>query len=131
MKSLITVVIAAALLPGCAANMAATGSSGPKMSVVKQQHTRNDVERLLGVPEETISNDEGEIVELYVVEAHTEPNALRAAGHVIGDVMTAGLWELAGGPIEAHRGRPQRVLVKYDDGDQVKSIKRSPKARKK
>jgi hypothetical protein len=120
-----------AVLPGCAANMAVNGNNGPDMAVVEQQHTRADVERLLGVPDETVSHRDGETVELYVVEAHTKPNGLRAAGHVTADVMTAGLWELAGGPIEAHKGRPQRVLVRYDEDDHVKSITGAPKGRNK
>jgi hypothetical protein len=101
MRSLITIAVATAVLSGCAANMAATGNGGPKMSAVKQQHTREEVERVLGVPEETISRSDIEVVELYVVEAHTEPNALPAAGHVTADVLTAGLWEFAGVPFEA------------------------------
>jgi hypothetical protein len=126
MRSLITIAIATVVLSGCAANMAATGNPGPKLSAVKQQHTRVEVEHLLGVPEETISRSNTEVVELYVVEAHTEPNALRAAGHVTADVLTSGLWEFAGVPIEARKGRPQRLIVRYDGKDQVKSIRREP-----
>ena len=118
----ITIVFAAILLQGCAANMAASGQNGPDMNVVKRQQTREDVERMLGMPAETISNSNGEIVELYIVEARTEPSVTRAAGHATADLFTFGLWEFVGGPIEAYQGRRQRVAVRYDRNDRVLSI---------
>ena len=122
MKSTLLFVLLITLLQGCAANMAAQGQNGPDMNVVKRQQTRDDVERMLGLPVETIRRTDGEIVELYLVEARTEPDAVRATGHAAADLFTFGLWEFVGGPIEAYHGRRQRVVVQYDDNDRVVSV---------
>lgn len=122
MKSSILTVFLVTLLSGCAANMAATGQNGPDMNVVKRQQTREDVERMLGLPVETIQRNDGVVVELYLVEARTNPSAARAAGHATADLFTFGLWEFVGGPIEAYQGRRQRVVVGYDEEDRVVSV---------
>ena len=122
MKRILLLVILAIGLHGCAANMAVQGQNGPDMNVVKRQETRDDVERMLGLPVETIRRSDGETVELYIVEARTQSSATRAAGHATADLFTFGLWELVGGPIEAYRGRKQRVVVQYDEDDRVASV---------
>lgn len=122
MKPTIILMLLATLLQGCAANMAAQGQNGPDLNVVKRQETRDDVERMLGMPVETINRADGKLVELYLVEARTESSATRAAGHATADLFTFGLWEFVGGPIEAYHGRKQRVVVEYDDNDRVLSV---------
>ncbi len=122
MKTSIVLVLIMSLLQGCAASMAAQGQNGPDMNVVKRQQTRDDVERMLGLPVEAIRRTDGEMVELYIVEARTEPNATRAAGHATMDLFTFGLWELVGGPIEGYQGRRQRVTVQYDENNYVVSV---------
>lgn len=121
MKSIliITMII---FLQACSANMAMQGQNGPDMNVVKRQHTRVDVERMLGLPKETIQTANGEMVELYVVEARTEPSVVRATGHAAADLFTLGLWEAVGGPFEAYGGRKQRVFVQYGNDDNVASV---------
>jgi len=122
MKRILFLAIASIGLQGCAANMAVQGQNGPDMNVVKRQETRDDVERMLGLPVEIIRRSDGELVELYIVEARTQPSATRAAGHATADLFTFGLWEFVGGPIEAYRGRKQRVAVQYDEDDRVVSV---------
>ena len=122
MKLTIALILMISLLQGCAANMAAQGQNGPDMNVVNRQHNRDDVERMLGLPVETIRRTDGEIVELYLVEARTEPNMTRAAGHAAADLFTFGFWEFVGGPVEAYQGRRQRVVVQYDENDRVISV---------
>jgi len=122
MKLSIALILMISLLQGCAASMAAQGQNGPDMNVVKRQQNRDDVERMLGLPVETIRRTDGEMVELYIVEARTEPDMTRAAGHAAADLFTFGLWEFVGGPVEAYQGRRQRVIVQYDENDRVMSV---------
>ncbi len=122
MKQLLIVILGSLLLQGCAVSMAAQGQNGPDMEVVKRQQTRDDVERMLGLPVETIRRSNSERVDLYVVEAKTEPDMARAARHAAVDLFTFGLWELVGGPVEAYQGRRQRVVVQYDESDRVVSV---------
>jgi len=56
------------------------------------------------------------------VEARTEPDLARAAGHGLMDLWTFGLWEFVGGPIEAHNGRRQSVTVDYSSEGKVKKV---------
>jgi hypothetical protein len=121
-RILTCIVLAALLLQGCAANMAAQGQNGPDMVVVKKQQSRDDIERMLGTPVETIRRTDGVLVDLYIVEARTEPSAARATGHAAASLFTFGLWDLVGGPIEAYQGRRQRVVVEYDGEDRVVSV---------
>lgn len=122
MRMTILIVMLACLTQGCAASMAAQGQNGPDIDVVKRQETRADMERMLGLPVETLQTSDDEIVELYIVEARTEPSAARAAGHATADLFTFGLWELVGGPIEGYKGRRQRVVVTYNENDEVLAV---------
>ena len=88
--------------------------------------TRDDVERMLGLPVATNRVDDGHVIDVYVVESRTEPSAARAAGHATADLFSFGLWEFVGGPIEAYRGRRQQVEIRYDDNDRVVSIDTDP-----
>ena len=120
--TIVPMILIALVVSGCAANMAANGKNGPEMAVVKRQNMRADVERMLGTPVETVSNSNGELVQLYIAEAHTEPSAARAVGHAFMDVASLGFWEFVGGPMEAYIGRRQRVIVCYDEEDRVMLI---------
>ena len=122
MKTTMLLIPLLLLFQGCAANMAASGQNGPDLNVVKRQQSRDDVERMLGMPAETIKRTDDATVELYLVEARTEPDMTRAAGHAAADLFTFGLWEFVGGPIEAYHGRRQRVVVEYDENDRVVSV---------
>ena len=122
MKLLTVLIVFVTILQGCAANMAVTGRNGPDLNVVKQQQTRANVQRMLGAPIETIPRSDGGFVDVYKVEARTEPSLLRAAGHGTADLFTFGLWEFVGGPLEAYHGRRQRVFVQYDEDNRVSSV---------
>lgn len=122
MKTQILIVALAVLIQGCAASMAAQGQHGPDLNVVKKQETRADMERMLGLPVETLQRTNEEVVDLYLVQARTEPSAARAAGHATADLFTFGLWEFVGGPIEGYKGRRQRVVVTYNENDQVIAV---------
>lgn len=121
MKSLL-VFMTTTFLCACSANMAMEGQNGPDMNILKRQQTRVDVERMLGLPKRTIQKTAGGVTELYIVEARTEPSLVRATGHAAADLLTLGLWEGIGGPLEAYGGRRQRVFVQYDNTGQVELV---------
>jgi hypothetical protein len=52
-----------------------------------------------------------------------EPSAGRAVGHAVMDVLTLGIWEIAGTPIEGFQGEKYRATVIYGDDDKVTGIK--------
>ena len=58
----------------------------------------------------------------YEYEIGNEPSAGRAIGHGVMDVLTLGLWEVAGTPIEGMQGEKKRLAVTYDDKDIVTHV---------
>lgn len=52
-----------------------------------------------------------------------EPSAGRAVAHGVMDVLTLGIWEIAGTPIEAIQGETYQATVAYDHQDRVTEIK--------
>lgn len=122
MKLMLMMLVAAVALQGCAAHMAAQGQNGPDLKVVQKQQTRQDMERMLGLPVESLPGKNGEVTELYIVQSRTEPSTGRAVLHATADLFTFGLWEFVGGPAEAYQGRRQRVFVHYNEHDRVLSV---------
>jgi hypothetical protein len=60
---------------------------------------------------------------VYRYEVGNEPSAGRAAGHAVLDVLTLGLWEIAGTPIEAVQGEKYTATIVYDGNDKVVDLK--------
>lgn len=114
------------LVTGCAANMAATGQNGPDIEVASQETTRQEVERQLGSPKEVKKLKNGHFLAIYNIQASTEPNLLRAAGHGTMDLFTIGLWEIVGGPMEAYIGRRILVTAEYDRQNNLIALDSKP-----
>jgi hypothetical protein len=64
----------------------------------------------------------------YEYEIGNEPSAGRAAFHGAMDVMTLGLWEVVGTPIEGFQGEKRRVTIIYDKDNKVAAINSVPLA---
>ena len=55
-------------------------------------------------------------IEIYEIEIGNEPSAGRAIAHGTMDILTLGLWEVIGTPIEATTGEKSYLTVEYIDG---------------
>jgi hypothetical protein len=62
-------------------------------------------------------------IDIYEYEIGNEPSAGRAVAHGFADVLTLGLWEIAGTPIEAVQGETYEATVMHDEPDRVAAIK--------
>lgn len=105
-------------LQGCSVGMAMSGKKQPELGVIRVGATRGEIELQLGSPVE-IREDNGYRIDIYEYEIGNEPSAGRAIGHGVMDILTLGLWEIAGTPIEGVQGEKKRLIVTYDEDDYV------------
>lgn len=116
-------VIALALLAGCSVGMALSGSNDPDIGSIRVGSTRGEVEMQLGSPVRTNAAEGMTRTDIYEYEIGNEPSPGRAVAHGVMDVLTWGIWEIAGTPIEAFQGEKYEAIVTYDEQDRVANIK--------
>ncbi len=110
---------------GCSVYMAAVGQKEPDLSVVRTGASRGEIELQLGKPIQTASWQEGRL-DIYEYELGNEPSAGRATAHAVMDVLTLGIWEIVGTPLEAAQGKKHQLKIYYDTFDKVLSINQPP-----
>jgi hypothetical protein len=111
------------LASGCSVGMAMHGQKEPDLSVVRIGACRSEVELQLGSPKQSVSLEDGQRVDVYEYEFGNEPSAGRAIAHGTLDVLTLGLWEAVGTPVEGFQGEKGRLAVTYNGDDKVVSFK--------
>ena len=108
-------------LCGCSVGMALSGKPSPELGAIRVGATRGEVELHLGRPVE-IKQVGGQRIDTYEYEIGNEPSAGRAIGHGVMDVLTLGLWEVVGTPVEGVQGEKKRLAITYDEKDKVTNI---------
>ena len=105
--------IALALVPlaGCSVGMALSGENDPDLSVLRVGASRGEVEMQLGRPAAEILADDGLTYATYAYSLGNQPSAGRAVAHGVMDVLTLGLWEVVGTPVEAAAGKENEHAV--------------------
>jgi hypothetical protein len=111
------------LVAGCSVGMALSGDKNPDIGAVRIGSTRGEAEMHLGSPVRTNAGAGGTRVDIYEYEIGNEPSAGRAVAHGVMDVLTLGIWELAGTPIEAVQGEKYEATLTYDEQERVTHIK--------
>jgi len=107
---------------GCSVGMAMSGKDNPNLGMVRTGATRGEIELTLGPPVSTVSIEEGRRIDIYEYEIGNEPSAGRAIGHGVMDILTLGLWEILGTPIEGVQGTKYKMQITYDKNDRVIAI---------
>jgi hypothetical protein len=107
---------------GCSVGMAMSGKDNPNLGMVREGASRGEIELTLGPPVNTVSIGEGKRIDIYEYEIGNEPSAGRAIGHGIMDILTLGIWEVIGTPIEGVQGSKYKLQVTYDKNDRVIAI---------
>lgn len=125
MKHLITALLLSGsiALQGCSVMMAASGSDNPDIGAVRQDATRGEVELHLGKPVSATTLANGHIINVYEYEIGNEPSAGRAIGHGVMDVLTLGVWEIIGTPVEGFQGDKRSIQVEYNVNDVVVAVR--------
>jgi hypothetical protein len=109
-------------MAGCAPFMAMHGEAEPDLGAVKPGVTRSEVELQLGAPVKSTSTN-GIRHDVYEYQIGNEPSAGRAIGHATMVVLSLGLWEVIGTPIEGFTGEKYRMTVSYDELDRVTNMR--------
>lgn len=130
MKKLIPLVLLLAIsttLTGCSAIMAGKRSAyrgNPKVLMVGQ--TRAAVESELGAPDISSPVEGNKTRVLYKMDpnAHTSgAKSAAVAGHIVADILTCGLWEVAGTPAEiAAQDKTKNYMAIYNPSGIIESV---------
>ena len=124
----ITCVLAMSfILSGCGAVMAGKRSvSRGDATVLAVGKARAEVEAELGPPDMISKIDDGKTKVIYRMDpaAHSRGGRNAAvAGHVVADILTLGLWEVVGTPVElAAQDEIHNFNVVYNSGDIIESV---------
>lgn len=124
LKILLTLLLITPILQACSVGMAATGKKDPDLSVVKKGASRTEVEFQLGSPISVATLDPGKTQAKYQYEIGNEPSAGRAVAHGAMDVLTLGLWEVVGTPVELASGDKLELTITYNQHDEIEHIGR-------
>ena len=110
------------LFASCSVKMAAE-KKGVSMEEVTQCRTKGALLAKGAIFVEAKESEEGEKVEIYKVQKPTGSTG-RAVMHGVLDVLTFGVWEVAGTPIEGAAGKEEfnYIKVRLDDQDNIKTI---------
>jgi hypothetical protein len=113
---LLVLAFVAQLATSCSVGMALHGEKQPNLSVLRVGAEKPQIEAELGPPESEAPLPDGRTRRTYLFETGNESSARRAAAHAALDVLTFGLWELTGTPLEidAAQGREMQAVVTYD-----------------
>ena len=121
---LVMVVSVSLLATGCSVYMAAKQPGKKDLSVLKEGTARGHVIAELGSPIHTEERPDGRMDIYKFVQGYDDGVKVgRALFHGTADVLTLGLWEVVGTPVEALiDGTEVKVEVYYDSSDKVRSV---------
>ncbi len=115
------------LTSGCSVGMAMSGKKNPNLGAIHEGSSRGEVELQLGSPIRSLTHMDGTRTDIYEYEIGNEPSAGRAVGHGVMDLLTLGLWEVVGTPIEGVQGDKYEITLLYDEDDRVQAINNTRK----
>lgn len=122
----LALLAAAGGLSACSVGMAAAGKPAPDLAVCKVGADRSDVEAALGSPVGVQTLPDGDTTCRYQYEVGNDPSPGRALAHGAMDVLTLGLWEVVGTPVELVQGKTYELAVTYGPDGKAKAIETRP-----
>jgi hypothetical protein len=127
MKKFYLMAIALFSLSGCAVAMSAKRSTYQgNPAIIQVGADRMQIENTFGSPNMTASLPNGESKVIYKIDPNAHRKVTRnsaVAGHVVADVLTFGLWEIIGTPLElAAQDDFTTYMIVYDRNNLIKSV---------
>jgi len=109
---------------GCSVGMAMSGEKDPDLTILKVGESRGAIELQLKKSLRERIDQKGYSYVTYEYTLGNDPSAGRAIGHGVMDVLTLGLWEVVGTPIEGSAANKEihQVTVVYDRNESVVAI---------
>ncbi len=98
-----------------------SGKPDPNIGALQIGQKRDIVLLNLGQPTKPSVKEEKR-TDVFHLERGNQPSAGRAVGHAAMDVLTLGLWEVVGSPIEGFIGDTFTLSIEYDADETVTSI---------
>ena len=112
---------------GCSVGMAISGNNPKDLSVFYIGAERSFVHAKAGPPEIEVQDKDGLWIDTYLIVKGNEPSVGRAAAHGVMDVLTIGLWEVIGTPMELVEELDEyknRFEIYYDKGNKIQRMER-------
>lgn len=100
----------------CSAVMAASGKRESNVSALQKGDNKAMVMAKIGHQPLRSAENGNKSIEIYEIEKGNEPSVGRAIAHGTLDLLTLGLWEVVGTPLEAVNGEKYYITVEYIDG---------------
>ena len=101
--------------------MALSGKKEVNLSALRLGQDRAEVIDLLGKPAKTVII-QGKKTDVFELQRGNAPNASRAVGHGAMDILTFGMWELVGTPVEATQGESFTLTTEYDESEKLTRV---------
>ncbi len=108
-------------LNSCSVGMAMSGKADPNTGALHIGQPRDEVLLHLGQPTKTHATADGRTDEFHLQRGNQQSTG-RAIGHAVMDVLTLGVWEIIGTPVEGFTGETFTLSVSCDDEDKVTKI---------
>lgn len=108
------------LVQGCSATMASKKQTRKDLSVLRIGGNRDDIVQVLGAPYITTRNNDGSCKDVYKLVENAPSKGektLAVIGHATASVVTLGLWEIAGTPIELATQQEATTFILYYGAD--------------
>jgi hypothetical protein len=120
-------LLLAVALAGCSVAMSANRSTRRgDVAMLRPGAERTLIEATFGLPNSSHSLEDGKTIAIYLLDpdAHSEgAKAAAIGGHLIMDVLTLGLWEVIGTPLEiAARDQLVSYAVIYGTDHRVEKV---------
>jgi len=124
--TLLILILFPLLLQSCSVGMALSGHKQRDISTFYVGADRLFVHGRTGFPDSSIQDKDGKWIDTYLIISGDEPSAGRAIGYGALDVITLGLWEVIGTPLELAVGSEDhdRFEIFYDENDKIERLER-------
>jgi hypothetical protein len=121
MRTTILILLCASLLlPGCSAFMAGKKQTKKDLSVLRIGGNRDDIVAVLGAPYQTQRFEDGRVKDTYKIVENAPSEGMKTVevlGNGVLSIGTLGLWEIVGTPIQIATQQEATLFILYYSKD--------------